>query len=69
MDWEPTDEQKTGVISRTCEFIVDEAQELMDEIECPSSYISSILRAIADNFEAGPENKGYEDDPKLDFYA
>ncbi len=51
MDWEPTDLQKDGLISRTCEFITDEAQELMQELNCPPSYIACMLRAIANNFE------------------
>ncbi len=50
-DWQPTNEQKNGVISRTCEFITDEAQELMEELNCPPIYIADMLRAIAANFE------------------
>ena len=47
-EWIPTDEQKNGVISRTCEFITDESNELMEELGCPPSYIADMLRAIAD---------------------
>ena len=50
-EWIPTDEQKNGVISRTCEFITDESNELMEELGCPPSYIADMLRAIADNLQ------------------
>ncbi len=67
--WKPNDEQKNGVISRTIEFITDEADELMQELDCPPSYIASILRAIADNLEDGQRDMHLEEDSKLDFYA
>ncbi len=34
-DWKPNDEQKNGIISRTIDFITDEALELMQEINYP----------------------------------
>ena len=56
-DWKPTDEQLNGVISRTCEFITDEAQELKEELGCPPGYIADMLRAIADNMQAASDLK------------
>ena len=57
-DWNPTDEQKDGIISRTCEFITDEAQELMEELECPPSYVADMLRAIAENLGRSRDTEG-----------
>ena len=57
-DWTPTHNQKDGVISRTCEFITDEAQELIQELECPPSYVADMLRAIADNIGRSRDSKG-----------
>ncbi len=57
-DWEPTSEQLQGVISRTCEFITDEAQELIEELECPPIYVADMLRSIADNIGRSRDLKG-----------
>ena len=57
-DWTPTDEQKNGIISRTCEFITDEAQELMEELKCPPSYVAEMLRTIADNLGRSRDKEG-----------
>jgi len=57
-DWTPTEEQKNGIISRTCEFITDEAQELMEELKCPPIYVADMLRAIADNLGRSRDTEG-----------
>ena len=55
--WEPNNDQKNGVICRTVEFIVDEADELMQELNCPPGYIAEVLRAIANDFDSN-DKKG-----------
>ena len=57
-DWTPTSEQLNGVISRTCEFITDEAQELIEELECPPIYVADMLRSIADNIGRARDTEG-----------
>ena len=68
-EWKPTNDQKNGVICRTVEFIVEEVDELMQELNCPPSYIAELLRVIADDFENDSNDKESVDDPKLDFFA
>ena len=51
--WYPSADQKNGVISRTVDFVTEEVQELIEELDCPTSYGASLLRAIADNIEEG----------------
>ncbi len=57
-EWIPTDEQKNGVISRTCEFITDEAQELIEELNCPPIYVADMLRTIAENIGRSRDSDG-----------
>ncbi len=35
--WKPTIDQVNGPISRTWDFISDEATELMEELQCPQT--------------------------------
>ncbi len=51
-EWKPTTDQINGVISSSCEFIKDEANDLLEELQCPSGYISGILNSIASDFES-----------------
>ena len=51
-EWEPTADQINGVISSSCEYIKDEANDLLEEIQCPQSYIAGILNSIANDFES-----------------
>ena len=50
--WKPTVNQMNGVISSSCEFIKDEANELLGELQCPPEYIAGILKSIARDFES-----------------
>ena len=50
-DWKPTNDQKSGVISRTVDFISEEVQELIEELGCPKSFGGDLLRSIAKNIE------------------
>ena len=47
----PTANQINGVISSSCEFIKDEANDLLEELQCPPDYIDGILKSIASDFE------------------
>ena len=46
-EWKPTADQKNGVISSSCEFIKDEANDLLEELQCPPDFIAGILKLIA----------------------
>ena len=51
-EWKPTTDQINGVISSSCEFIKDEANDLLEELHCPPDYIAGILKSIASDFES-----------------
>ena len=51
-EWKPTTDQINGVISSSCEFIKDEANDLLEELRCPPDYIAGILKSIASDFES-----------------
>ena len=44
--WKPTEEQKTGPISRVSEFFIDELNELQQELDCPDEFIYALMEAI-----------------------
>tara|TARA_Y100001968_G_scaffold324397_1_gene363635 strand:+ start:510 stop:683 length:174 start_codon:yes stop_codon:yes gene_type:complete len=50
-EWKPTADQINGVISSSCEFIKGEANDLLEELQCPPDYIAVILKSIASDFE------------------
>ena len=50
-EWKPTADQINGVISSSCEFIKDEANDLLEELQCPPYFIAGILKSIANDFE------------------
>tara|TARA_Y100001968_G_C18738780_1_gene427938 strand:- start:257 stop:376 length:120 start_codon:yes stop_codon:yes gene_type:complete len=33
-EWKPTTDQINGIVSSSCEFIKDEANELLEELQC-----------------------------------
>ncbi len=68
-NWKPSFAQENGIISRTVDFISEEAEDLRQELNCPPDYIAALLRAIADKFEDDLRKKQYLEEPKLDFYA
>ena len=51
-EWKPTDDQMNGVISSSYEFIKDEANDLLEELQCPPDYIADMLKSIARDFES-----------------
>ena len=51
-EWKPTTDQINGVISSTFEFIKDEANDLLQELQCPTDYIAGIFKSIASDFES-----------------
>ena len=51
-EWKPTSDQTNGVISSSCEFIKDEAHDLLEELQCLPDYIAGILKSIASYFES-----------------
>ena len=55
-NWEPNDQKGNEVVTRTVDFIVEEAEELMQELNCPPSYIAAMLRAIAEKFDHSLSN-------------
>ena len=42
--WIPSQKQKSGLISRTFEFFIDELAELPYELDCPDSFICDLLK-------------------------
>ena len=44
--WIPSQKQKSGLISRTFEFFIDELAELQDELDCPDEFISDFLELL-----------------------
>ena len=48
--WNPSEEQKSGSISRTFDFLIDELTELQDELNCPDEFILDLVEAIRDRW-------------------
>ena len=44
--WIPSQNQKSGLISRTFEFFNDELTELQEELDCPDEFICDFLELI-----------------------
>ena len=44
--WIPSQKQKSGSISRTFEFFIDELAELQDELDCPDEFIYDFLEVV-----------------------
>ena len=44
--WIPSQKQKSGFISRTFEFFIDELAELQDELDCPVEFICDFLEVV-----------------------
>ena len=45
-EWKPTADQINELISRSCEFIKDEANDLLEELQCPPDYIAGTFKSI-----------------------
>ena len=44
--WIPSQKQKSGLISRTFEFFIDELAELQDELDCSDEFICDFLEVV-----------------------
>ena len=51
-EWKLTTDQRYRVISSSCEFIKDEANNLLVELQWTPDYIAGILKSIASGFES-----------------
>ena len=45
-EWTPSQKQKSGLISRTFEFFIDELAELQEELDCPDEIICDFLEIV-----------------------
>ena len=44
--WIPSQKQKSGLISRTFEFFINELDELQEELDCPDEFICDFLEIV-----------------------
>tara|TARA_B100000579_G_C22501047_1_gene696994 strand:- start:271 stop:486 length:216 start_codon:yes stop_codon:yes gene_type:complete len=44
--WNPSQEQKSGPISRKFDFFIDELTELQEELDCPDEFIYDFIEVI-----------------------
>ena len=51
-EWKATADHINGVISSSSEFIKDEANDILQELQCPPHYIAGILKSIASDFDS-----------------
>ena len=45
-EWTPSQKQKSGLISRTFDFFIDELAELQEELDCPDEFIFDFLEIV-----------------------
>ena len=45
-EWTPSKKQKSGLISRTFDFFIDELAELQEELDCPDEFICDFLDIV-----------------------
>ena len=50
--WEPSQEQQSGSILRTFNFIIDELTELQEELDCSDEFIHDFLDAIRNRWSS-----------------
>ena len=59
--WIPSQEEKSGLISRTFELFIDELAELQDELDCPDEFICDLLDVIKNRWSPNScHSKGYK---------
>ena len=51
--WIPSQKQKSGLISRTFEFFIDELAELQEELDCPDEFICDFLEIVKNRWSPG----------------
>jgi hypothetical protein len=44
--WTPSQKQKSGLISRTFDFFIDELAELQEELDCSDEFICDFLEIV-----------------------
>ena len=44
--WTPSQKQKSGLISRTFDFFINELVELQEELDCPDEFICDFLEIV-----------------------
>ena len=44
--WTQSQKQKSGLISRTFDFFIDELAELQEELDCPDEFICDFLEVV-----------------------
>ena len=44
--WTPSQKHKSGLISRTFDFFIDELAELQAELDCPDEFICDFLEIV-----------------------
>ncbi|WP_320667006.1 hypothetical protein [Prochlorococcus sp. MIT 1307] len=49
-DWNPSEHQKEGPISRSYELVHEEIERLQNELNCPDEFIYDFLEAIRDHY-------------------
>ena len=66
-DWRPQDPM---LVSNALESLMETTHQIKKDLKCPDKYIAKLLRRLADSLDEKPlQDKDYEDDPRLDFYA
>ena len=50
--WNPSQEQQTGLISRTFDFFIDELTEMQEELDCPDEFIYEFLAVVRNRWSS-----------------
>tara|TARA_B100001250_G_C19183656_1_gene522064 strand:+ start:162 stop:377 length:216 start_codon:yes stop_codon:yes gene_type:complete len=50
--WKLSQEQQSGSISRTFDFLIDELTELQEELDCPDEFIYDFLELIRNRWSS-----------------
>ena len=51
-NWNPSEEQQSGSISRTFDFLIDELTELQEELNCPDEFIYDFIEVIRNRWSS-----------------
>ena len=51
-NWNPSQEQQLGLISRTFDFFIDELTELQEELDCPDEFIYNFLEIVRNHWSS-----------------
>ena len=50
--WTPSQKQKSGSITRTFDFFIDELAELQEELDCPDEFICDFLEIVKNRWSS-----------------